>query len=158
MAPLFVPLAVIFAILAIIKKQVAWGVTAIICSIIGFATSPILLGVFGAFTLLGSTSTDISREAQNLKAKKEIGDLYVKLKMYKADNEVFPDRLDGLIKNPNNVSHWRLYMKTLPKDPWGSDYRYRNPGINGKAIDVYSIGIDKQEGTKDDIGNWTLDE
>ena len=49
-------------------------------------------------------------------------------------------------------------MKTLPKDPWGSDYRYRNPGINGKAIDVYSIGIDKQEGTKDDIGNWTLDE
>ena len=156
MAPLFVPLAIIFAILAIIKKQVAWGVTAIICSIIGFLTSPILLGLLGTFTFLSSAGTDISAEAQKLKAKKEIGDLSVKVEMYQADNGAFPDELDKLINDPGNAPRWRQYMKTLPKDPWGNDYRYRNPSIHGKAVDIYSIGVDQQEGTSDDIGSWSL--
>lgn len=60
LAPVFVPLAIIFAILAIIKKQIAWGVTGIICSLIGFATSPILIGMFGAVTLFSNIDNTTS--------------------------------------------------------------------------------------------------
>lgn len=51
LAPVFVPLALLLGIIAILKKQLAWGIIGIICSIIGFATSPILLGIFGLVSL-----------------------------------------------------------------------------------------------------------
>ncbi len=45
LAPLFVPLALLCGILAIVKKQRLWGVGGIICAIIGFVSSPILFGM-----------------------------------------------------------------------------------------------------------------
>jgi hypothetical protein len=50
-APLFVPLAVILGIVAIVKKQLVWGILGIFCAIIGFATSPILLGLLGLVSI-----------------------------------------------------------------------------------------------------------
>ncbi len=47
-------------------------------------------------------------------------------------------------------------MKELPKDPWGNDYRYLNPGTHGDEMEVYSIGPDKREGNEDDVGSWQL--
>ena len=47
-------------------------------------------------------------------------------------------------------------MVEIPKDPWGNDYRYLNPGTHGKPFEVYSIGADGKEGTADDIGSWSL--
>lgn len=44
---LFVPLALIFGVFGIIKKQIVWSVVGIIFALIGFATSPMLLGMFG---------------------------------------------------------------------------------------------------------------
>lgn len=45
---------------------------------------------------------------------------------------------------------------TTLKDPWGNDYQYRQPGEkNPGAYDVFSKGPDGQEGTDDDIGNWS---
>ena len=51
LAPLFVPLAVLLGIIAVIKKQLVWGILGIFCAIIGFATSPILLGLLGLASL-----------------------------------------------------------------------------------------------------------
>ena len=51
LAPVFVPLALLLVIIAIIKKQLAWGIIGIICGIIGFVTSPILLGIFRLATI-----------------------------------------------------------------------------------------------------------
>ncbi|MCX7066127.1 MAG: hypothetical protein NTW85_00260 [Methylococcales bacterium] len=45
LAPLFVPLALLCGILAVLKKQRVWGASGIVCAIIGFLTSPILFGV-----------------------------------------------------------------------------------------------------------------
>lgn len=53
LAPLFVPLAILLGIIAVIKKQLVWGILGIFCALIGFATSPILLGILG-FASLGS--------------------------------------------------------------------------------------------------------
>ena len=48
------------------------------------------------------------------------------------------------------------YIKRLPEDPWGNEYILVSPGEHGR-IDVLSVGLDGEEGTDDDIGNWNLD-
>ena len=41
-------------------------------------------------------------------------------------------------------------------DSWGKTYKFRTPGTKSRdGYDVYSLGPDGQEGTVDDIGNWT---
>jgi general secretion pathway protein G len=43
----------------------------------------------------------------------------------------------------------------VPKDPWGTEYQYRNPATKSKqGFDVFSAGRDYKAGTDDDIGNW----
>lgn len=54
MSLVFVPLAVLFGIIAVIKKQFAWGVLGLFCAFIGFLTSPVLLGVFGVASILAA--------------------------------------------------------------------------------------------------------
>lgn len=51
LAPIFVPLAVIVGIIAVIQKQLVWGILGLVCAIVGFATSPILLGLVGFATI-----------------------------------------------------------------------------------------------------------
>lgn len=42
------------------------------------------------------------------------------------------------------------------KDSYGNAYRYVSPGIhNPNGYDLWSTGPDGQDGTPDDIGNWT---
>ena len=46
----------------------------------------------------------------------------------------------------------------MPKDPWGRDYLYLNPGIK-REIDVMSYGADGQQGGEGfdaDLGSWML--
>lgn len=44
----------------------------------------------------------------------------------------------------------------IPNDPWGEKYQYRYPGQRNKgSYDIWSKGPDKQDGTADDIGNWS---
>ena len=51
------------------------------------------------------------------------------------------------------------YLDRLPKDPWGNEYQYLQPGTHG-AVDIFSLGADGQPGGEDvnaDIGNWNLE-
>lgn len=50
------------------------------------------------------------------------------------------------------------YIKRLPKDPWGNDYQFLNPGEHGN-VDIFSLGADGGEGgegVNQDIGNWNM--
>ncbi len=39
----------------------------------------------------------------------------------------------------------------MPKDPWGSDYIYRDPGLkNPGGYDLYPAGPERQADTSDD--------
>jgi len=45
---IFMPLALLFGILGLLKKQYVWSSVGIIFALIGFATSPMLLAMVGA--------------------------------------------------------------------------------------------------------------
>ena len=70
--------------------------------------------------------------------------------------------LQALITPPaQHAERWHgpyLDPAKLPLDPWGEPYVYRYPGTHNKTgYDIFSMGPDKTEGTKDDIGNWSED-
>lgn len=98
------------------------------------------------------------------KAKADIAALEQALDMYKLDNHVHPNTdqgLEALVAKPQlspEPRNYRTegYIKRLPKDPWGNDYQYIQPGEKG-AFDLYSTGSDGSnggEGLAGDIGNW----
>jgi type II secretion system protein G len=62
--------------------------------------------------------------------------------------------LGALVAQPQSdpgPTRWYQLFKELPKDPWGSDYIYRNPGLkNPGGYDLYSAGPDRQADTSDD--------
>jgi len=99
------------------------------------------------------------------KVKSDITALENALDMYNLDNSIYPTTdqgLEALVSEPESTPAARNYrdggyIKRLPQDPWGNDYILNNPGENGK-IDVLSVGLDGEEGTEDDIGNWNLNE
>ncbi len=106
-------------------------------------------------------------DARLVKAKQDIRTLGSALQLYRLDNFVYPSTEQGLaslVDKPIDEPlppNWKAggYIERLPKDPWGNEYQYLNPGVNGE-IDIYSLGADGQtggSGTSADIGNWKLD-
>lgn len=98
------------------------------------------------------------------KAKADIATIDDAVELYKLQNLDYPSTSDGLnalltpppdLADPSRYQRGG-YIKRLPKDPWGRDYHYANPGTHGD-FDVWSEGADgKQggEGSNADIGNW----
>lgn len=106
-------------------------------------------------------------KADQKKVVVDISGLEQALDMYKLDNNTYPSTdqgLEALIKKPQGEpmpKNYRPdgYIKRLPKDPWGFEYQYTNPGTHSK-IDVFSLGSDGREGGQNnakDIGNWNMD-
>ncbi len=103
-------------------------------------------------------------EARTVAAKQDVASLVQALRLYKLDNISYPateQGLQALVSKPLTPplpSNWKPggYVERLPKDPWGRDYLYLNPGQHGE-IDVFSRGADGEpggEGSNADIGNW----
>ncbi|TAN80878.1 MAG: type II secretion system protein GspG [Gallionella sp.] len=66
--------------------------------------------------------------------------------------------LDALTKTPAGVAKWQgpYLKKTVPPDPWGKPYLYKQPGEHGD-FDIQSLGRDGRsggDGDDADIGNW----
>lgn len=66
--------------------------------------------------------------------------------------------LQALTKAPQSEpkpTTWQKLLDGLPKDAWGQDYVYVQPGKhNPDGYDVYSKGPDRIADTADDMGNW----
>ena len=101
-------------------------------------------------------------EARVVKAKQDVLAVQSALELYKLDNGVYPSTDQGLLalvekpSTPPMPHDWKAYLKSLPKDPWGRDYLYLNPGQHGD-IDVFTLGSDGQSGgtgINAEIGNW----
>ena len=119
-----------------------------------------ILGILAA--LVVPRIMDRPDEAKRVAAKADVNALVQSLKMYRLDNGFYPTTdqgLGALVQRPASnpqPANWRPYLDRLPKDPWGSDYQFLNPGMRSE-IDVFSLGADRArggEGSGADIGNW----
>ena len=121
-----------------------------------------ILGILAA--LVVPRIMDRPDEAKRLAAKANVNTIVQALKMYRLDNGAYPSTDQGLAAlvqkpaSPPVPPNWKQggYLDSLPKDPWGGDYQYLNPGTHGE-IDVFSLGSDHArggEGNAADIGNW----
>jgi general secretion pathway protein G len=110
-----------------------------------------------------------SQQARITAAKQDIvGTLGVALDLFEQDAGRYPTTEEGLqvlvtAPTQGDVSGWNgPYIKsaTVPKDPWGRDYRYTYPSQltgNASLYDLLSAGPDGQYGTADDISNHGID-
>ena len=123
-----------------------------------------ILAILGA--LVVPKIMDRPNDARVVTAKHDLGTLVAALKLYKLDNGRYPTTdqgLKALVEKPSSdplPANWKQggYLEKMPKDPWGHDYLYLNPGIKGE-IDVMSYGADGQEGGEGfgaDLGSWML--
>ena len=121
-----------------------------------------ILGILAAIVV--PRVMDRPDEAKRVAAKADIAAIVQSLKLYRLDNGLYPTTdqgLGALVQRPATPpvpANWKQggYLERLPRDPWGSDYQYLNPGVRGE-IDVFSLGADRArggEGSGADIGNW----
>lgn len=84
-------------------------------------------------------------------AKTDMAGIANSLDLYKLDNHQYPTTaqgLEALVQQPPNTPNWNPagYLKRTPTDPWGNEYTYISPGLNGNNYDLYSLGADGAEG------------
>jgi general secretion pathway protein G len=107
-------------------------------------------------------------EARVTAAQQDIRTLGTALDFYRMDNFRYPTTdqgLKALVEKPDPPPpNWRAggYLKatSVPKDPWGNEYRYLQPGTKGGDYDLFSLGADGEPGGEDadaDIGSWNLE-
>ena len=106
--------------------------------------------------------TKRSEQARITAARTDIARLSSCLDMFEIDTGRYPtdqEGLEALLDEPSNVRGWHgpyIGGQSVPKDPWGMEYVYECPGDkNTESYDLYSFGPDTQEGTDDDIDNWS---
>src|SRR6201987_5919989 len=111
----------------------------------------IILGV--AISKLGNTTAI----AKSMRVQADLQAIKTELQLYESMNGFYPSSeqgLQALVTQPSNDPHptrWYQLFRELPKDPWGSNYIYRNPGVkNPGGYDLYSAGPDRQPDTGDD--------
>lgn len=123
----------------------------------------VILGILAA--IIVPKIMDRPDDARIIAAKNDVRAIMSALKLYRLDNATYPSTEQGLLalvqkpETGNIPPRWRPYLERLPKDPWGGDYQYLNPGVHGE-IDVFSFGRDGQpggEGADADIGSWNIE-
>ncbi len=100
-------------------------------------------------------------------AKSKTADIQIKefgqtLDLFKLSVGRYPTTSEGLgalVQAPSGVTNWvgpYLRKNTVPKDPWGNEYKYSSPGQHG-PYDIVSFGADGREGGEGenkDIASW----
>ena len=91
--------------------------------------------------------------------KSDIQSISTQLQLYNSINGFYPTTEQGLralVEQPSTdpvPQRWYQLFKSVPKDPWGTEYIYLSPGRkNPSGFDLYSAGNDRKPDTADD--NW----
>ena len=109
----------------------------------------VLIGI--VLGIVGGNFIGKGEKAKADAAKIEIGQIGQTLDLYKLEVGRYPTTQEGmqaLIAAPSGVTNWNgPYWKksTVPKDPWGNEYKYVSPGQNA-AYEILSLGADGKEG------------
>ncbi|MGB0669152.1 MAG: type II secretion system major pseudopilin GspG [Porticoccaceae bacterium] len=122
----------------------------------------VVIALLGA--MIGPTLFSKVQQAEETRVAQDIRVIESALKFYRLDNYRYPTQaqgLEALIKPPaTGGDKWNgPYLENLPEDPWGVPYSYQNPGTHGKEVEVFTLGVDGQqggEGSNKDWGNWNI--
>ncbi len=135
----------------------------------GFTLIELLVVVAILGILVTFVAQNLLREPEKARinqTKIQIQTLEDALKLYKLENFEYPSTEQGmkaLVEKPivgNIPKNWKeggyLEKGKLPKDPWGNEYMYMNPGThNANGIDIFSYGPEGPGGDQSKIiGNW----
>lgn len=123
----------------------------------------VILGILAAVVV--PKIMDNPDKARIVKAKQDVQALKSALDLYKLDNFNYPSTdqgLQALVQQPSGTpeaKNWKQggYVERLPRDPWGAEYQYLNPGVHAE-VDIFSLGADGRpggDGVNTDIGNWS---
>jgi general secretion pathway protein G len=126
----------------------------------GFTLLEIMLVVTIIALLLGAAIYKLGGNveyARHIRVAADIQGINTQLGLYESMNGFYPTTeqgLQALVTQPNTdpkPTRWYQLYKEPPKDPWGSDYIYRCPGLkNPNGYDLYSAGPDRKPDTTDD--------
>lgn len=135
-----------------------------------------LIEIMVVVTILGLIATIVTvnvigrlDQAKVSAAKTQIKNLETALDEFRRDSGFYPSTEQGLKALVEKPSVGRLpnsyprggYLKggQIPKDPWGCEFLYYSPGVQGHPYDVNSLGADCAEGGDDvdtDINSWEI--
>ena len=104
-------------------------------------------------------------QARLVAAKQDVLAIQNAMGLYKLDNGFYPSTSQGiqaLVTKPSGdpkPENWASggYLKKLPLDPWGNQYKYLHPGKHG-SIDIWSAGPPDNSGKNAEIGNWDVNQ
>ena len=128
----------------------------------------IILGILALY--IAPKFMERTGEAKQVKARLDITTFETALKLYKLDSGKYPSSeqgLQALVDKPETgdvPKKWReggyLEKRKVPKDPWGNEFVYISPGVNGD-FDLLSYGKDGVPGGEGednkDINNWEIE-
>ena len=127
-----------------VKRGTSRGMTLIEILVVLVLLSVIMTVVAGNYIGRGE-------KAKADAAKIEIGQISQTLDLYKLEVGRYPTTQEGLqalVSAPAGTANWNgPYWKkaTVPKDPWGTEYKYSSPGANA-PYEIVSLGADAKEG------------
>jgi general secretion pathway protein G len=134
----------------------------------GFTLTEILIAIALLVTIVAVAVTNLTGiftggqvDAARIFVTSEVDTALLAYKTNTGNYPTTEQGLSALVACPEGVNGWRgPYFSTpdIPLDPWKNPYQYAYPSVHGQAAgkyDVWSVGPDGQNGTADDIGNWS---
>lgn len=104
LAPLFVPLAVLMGIIAIISRQFAWGLIGLLCAFIGFLMSPILMGVLGVTSIVANLPSRESLPQSNVNlVQQQAHELEIRRENFVIESNNLLQQMDGMNPRLNDA-------------------------------------------------------
>ncbi len=110
----------------------------------------IIAVLVGSAIYMLSGNIDVAKEQR---VQSDIQAISMQLRTYEMLNFRKPTTEQGLkalVQMPNAApkpQHWKKLMESVPMDPWGNEYVYRNPGkFKTDGYDLYSLGPKGTEG------------
>ena len=135
----------------------------------GFTLIEVMVVVVIIGMLAGLVGVNVFSRLEKAKIQSATTQMYnisQALDNFKLDNGFYPTTeqgLDALVNKPSFGKQAKAYpdggylkQRSVPRDPWDESYSYLSPGINNpNSYDIWSMGPDGEEGTGDDINNWS---